>query len=359
METSTVLLIAFVVLVPAAILWAIFLMRQRRMAKPAALLGIPRAMRPAPPDEELEGPRLQRVMVGGLIATVATAMFIPIYWLPERQRQEAFEHRFEEGSLERGQLIFSAPPPLEEDIPAAEFKAEEKALALGQACSNCHGPPGELGEEPDESVAGGGFGNPPFRDPITDEVIAYTAPPLNNVFTRWDEEVVRFTIERGRPGTDMPAWGVEYGGSMTEMMVDDVIAWLKSLPGNNEPPGGISEGCRQPSEADQISCGEEIFEARCAVCHGPEGQGKEGTETRTLEVEGEEIEAPIWYQGMALWKGDVRHLTEREHEYTIRNGRRFAFMPQFAEAPSQGIPVPPYPLTDEQIKAVMAYERTL
>ena len=358
METGTVLLIAFVVLVPAAILWGIFLTRQRRMEKPATLLGIPRAMRPAPPDEELEGPRLQRVMVGGLVATLATAVFIPVYWLPEKQRQEAFEHRFEEHSLERGQLVFSAPPPLEEDIPASEFKAEEKALALGQACSNCHGSPGTLGEEPDENVAAGGFGNPPFRDPISDEVIAYVAPPLNNVFTRWDEEVVRFTIERGRPGTDMPAWGVEYGGSMTQMMVDDVIAWLKTLPGNNEAPE-LSDGCQKPDSSNEIECGQEIFEARCAVCHGPEGQGKEGTETREVEVEGEKIQAPVWYQGMALWKGDVRHLTEREHEYTIRNGRRFAFMPAFAEAPSQGIPVPPYPLTDEQIRAVMAYERTL
>ena len=359
METGSVLTIAFVVLVPAAILWGIFLSRQRRMEKPATLLGIPQAMRPAPPDDQLEGPRLTRVIAGGLIATLASAFFVPLYWLPEKQRQEAFAHRFEEGSLERGQLVFSAPPPLEEDIPAAEFKAEEKALALGQACSNCHGSPGELGKEPDDNVAGGGVANPAFKDPVTNEVIAYQAPPLNNVFTRWDEEVVRFTIERGRPGTPMPAWGVQYGGSMTQMMVDDVILWLKSLPGNNEPPAELSEGCQKPTAANEISCGQEIFQARCAVCHGPEGQGKEGTETSTLTVDGEDVEAPIWFQGMALWKGDVATLSEREHEFTIRNGRRFAFMPQFAEAPAQGIPVPPYPLTDDQIRAVMAYERTL
>jgi mono/diheme cytochrome c family protein len=359
-DTGSVLAITFIVLVPAATLWGLFLMRQRRSQKPAAMLGIPQAMRPAPPDDVLEGPRLQRVIVGGLVATLATAAFIPIYWLPERQRQEAFEHRFAEGSLERGQLIYSAPPALQEDIPAAEFKAEEKALALGQNCANCHGPPPrDLHTPPDEDVASGGIGNPAFRDPITNEVVAYRAPPLNNVFTRWDEEVVRFTIERGRPGTDMPAWGVEYGGSMTEMMVDDVINWLKSLPANNRPPGGISDGCLEPTNTTAIQCGREIFEARCAVCHGPEGQGKEGTETMTIRVENEDVEAPIWYQGMALWKGDVRHLPRSLHEYTIRNGRRFAFMPQFAEAPAQGIPVPPYPLTDKQIEAVMEYERTL
>lgn len=359
METGSVLAIAFIVLVPAAILWGIFIARQRRTQKPASMLGIPQAMRPAPPDEQLEGPRLQRVMVGGLVATLATAVFIPVYWLPEKQRQEAFVDRFAEDSLERGQLIFSAPPMLQEDIPASEFKAEEKALALGQNCANCHGSPGVLHEEPTEDVAAGGIGNPAFRDPVSNQVVAYKAPPLNNVFTRWDEEVVRFTIERGRPGTDMPAWGVEYGGSMTQMMVDDVVNWLKTLPGNNQPPAELSEGCQKPTATNEISCGQEIFEARCAVCHGPEGQGKEGDETQVIEVDNEEIDAPIWYQGMALWKGDVRHLTKREHEYTIRNGRRFAFMPQFAEAPSQGIPVPPYPLTDAQIEAVMAYERTL
>ena len=64
-------------------------------------------------------------------------------------------------------------------------------------------------------------------------------------------------------------------------------------------------------------------------------------------------------QGMALWKGDVKHLDKDLHLFTIRNGRRFAFMPQFAEAPTQYVPIPPYPLTAEQIEAVLAYERTL
>ena len=40
-------------------------------------------------------------------------------------------------------------------------------------------------------------------------------------------------------------------------------------------------------------------------------------------------------------------------------GLSIAFMPAFAEAPAQGIPIPPYPLTDAQIEAVLEYERTL
>jgi mono/diheme cytochrome c family protein len=119
---------------------------------------------------------------------------------------------------------------------------------------------------------------------------------------------------------------------------------MASLPGNQEAPE-IPGDCDNPKGDSLVSCGERIFEARCAVCHGPEGQGKEAK--------------GIWYQGLALWKGDVKHLTKSQHIATVKNGRRFAFMPAFAEAPAQGIPVPRYPLTQAQIEAVVAYERTL
>jgi mono/diheme cytochrome c family protein len=335
MDTGQVLLIAVVVLGPAAILWAIFWSRQNKARKPAALLGIPANMRPGAPDETLEGPRLTRVITGGVVFTVVLVFFIVVYWLPERERQAAFVERFEHGSVERGELVYQAPPELDEDADAAQFKEEEKALALGQNCANCHGGEGQ-----------GGLANPAHKDPYTGYAVAYSAPPLNNVFSRWDEEVVRFTIERGRPGTPMPTWGVDFGGSMTSMMVDDVIAYLKSI---QVEPEQISDDCKKPSEEDRLTCGEEIFEVRCAVCHGPEGSGKEGPGT-TNEP---------WYQGMALWEGDVGHLSDAQHYFTIVNGRRFAFMPSFGEAPAQGIPVSPNPLTDEQIEAVMEYERSL
>jgi mono/diheme cytochrome c family protein len=333
LEQSDVIVIALVLIVPALLLWALFLMRSGRPKSPARILGIPQAMRPGSSDEILEGRRLQRIQVAGLVATVAIALFIPMYWLPEADRQESFQERFDEESIERGRLIFQAPPPLEEDADPQQFREEERAIALGQACINCHGADGAGGEVPNG-----------FTDPATGKTVRYIAPPLNNVFTRWDEEVVRFTIERGRPGTPMPAWGVLYGGSMTSQMIDDVITWLRSLEGNQQGPEALPEGCDDPSETDAMRCGQAIFETRCAVCHGPEGQGKE--------------DEP-YYQGMALWKGDVRTLPRSLHETTVVNGRRFAFMPGFGEAPSQGLPIPPYPLTQSQIEAVVEYERSL
>lgn len=368
MKTSQVLTIALLVIGPAALLWGLFLLRQSRGPGRTRLrIAIPQALRPGAPDEVLEGPRLERIQVGWLLATLSMAIFIPAYWLPEAQRQEAFQERFDEDAIHRGQLIFTKAPELQDDIEAVEFKEIEKGVALGQGCANCHGP----ADAPDEEdIASGGFANPAHTDPLTGEVVQYQAPPLNNVFTRWDDEVVRFTIERGRPGTPMPAWGVEFGGSMTELMVSDVMAFLHSLPGNNRPPAELSAGCdpdepEDPEEREDLpslpdECGQEIFEARCAVCHGPEGQGKEDTTLREyFDEQGNPVERKLWYQGLALWNGDVKHLDKGQHLYTVRNGRRFAFMPTFAQAPVQYVPVPPYPLTDRQIEAVMAYERTL
>jgi mono/diheme cytochrome c family protein len=349
--TSQILTLLGVVLVPAALLWMIFIARTGRPGGPRRpRLGIPAALKPGQPDEVLEGPRLERLLFWGFVVTVITVAFFPAYWLPEATRQSAFQERFDHEAVERGELIFQLAPPLDEDVSAAEFKEEEKAISLGQGCANCHG-----------GDASGGLANPAYKDPVTGDTVAYRAPPLDNVFQRWDEEVVRFTIERGRPGTPMPAWGVDYGGSMTSQMITDVIAWLKTLPGNQEAPPAISDGCQEP-EADDLGCGKEIFEARCAVCHGTEGQGKEAAGTdQTLDYNNsgpDEVSDP-WFQGMALWQGDVTHLSETQHITTVRNGRRFAFMPAWAEAPATGITPSLYPLTDAQILAVVAYERSL
>jgi mono/diheme cytochrome c family protein len=347
---NEILTVALVVIIPAILLWIVFLSRALRSPKARLLAAIPPNMRPGAPDEKLEGPRLDRILIWGVVSVLATAAFIVFYWFPERDRQDAFAVRFEDDSIERGGIIFQPAPPLPEGLPAAEFKKIEKQIALGMGCANCHGGDAEGGQAV-------------YTDPITGNKVSWRAPPLNNVFTRWDEEVVRFTIERGRPGTPMPTWGVDYGGPMTSLMVDDVIAWLKSLPGNQSGPPALSGTCKDLPKEGTIACGKEVFEARCAVCHGPEGQGKEDTRLTAPDTSSRDPllapELPVWYQGLALWKGDVKHLTPDLHLTTVRNGRRFAFMPPFAEAPAQNVPPPLYPLTDAQIMSVILYERSL
>jgi cytochrome c553 len=330
-SSNEALTIALVILVPAALLWAILLVRTGRPGRPPRpTIGIPQAMRPGQPDEVLEGPRLERLQIWGLVATVALAVFIPAYWLPEGEKQLAYQDKFAEQSVERGKVIFALPGQLPEgQIDPLQFKEIEKSVALGMGCEMCHG------------KAGAG-GTNDYKDPFSGEVVSYQVPPLDNVFQRWDDEIVRFTIERGRPGTDMPTWGVKFGGPMTDQMVSDVMAYLHSLPGNQP-------GAAEPLAKD--ATGAEIFAARCAVCHGPNGEGKEGTD---------EDGKGIYYPGKALWHGAERSsLSEDLHYQTIVNGRRFAFMPQWGKTPSQGIPAPPNFLTNAQIRAVMAYERGL
>jgi len=88
-------------------------------------------MRPGAPDSTLEGKRLERIQIGGVLFTLVTAVFIPVYWLPEANRQASFQERFDEESVERGKLVFQQAPPLEEDADPVAFREEERAISLG------------------------------------------------------------------------------------------------------------------------------------------------------------------------------------------------------------------------------------
>jgi mono/diheme cytochrome c family protein len=334
-SANEILTIALVLLVPSAALWLIFYLRTRPSAKRRLLSGIPSAMRPGPADEVLETRRLERLHIGGILAVLGLAIFIVAYWLPEAQRQQAFAAKQLDDSIHRGKIIFQPPPELPPNASAAQFKKLEQAISLGMGCANCHGPGAEGGQAT-------------YTDPATGKKVVWNAPPLNNVFQRWDDDIVRFTIEQGRPGTPMPTWGADYGGPMTEQMISDVMNWLHSLPQNKSAPPKLADGCDKPTRSNMMTCGKAIFQARCAVCHGPQGQGKD---------ESGADYAHRWFQGAALWRGKIKHLTRAQQFTTITNGRRYAFMPEWGEAPPQGIPVPPNPLTKDQIRAVETYER--
>jgi hypothetical protein len=63
-------------------------------------------MRPGAPDSTLEGKRLERIQIGGVLFTLVTAVFISVYWLPEANRKTSFQKRLDEESVERGKLVF-------------------------------------------------------------------------------------------------------------------------------------------------------------------------------------------------------------------------------------------------------------
>lgn len=175
------------------------------------------------PDSVLEGARLHRIQTWGLASAVFIAGFLSIYFVIEPFREAQWDKKFLRESIERGREEF----------------------VQGVQCAACHGPEG-----------GGGFAS---TDPT------WPAPPLNNELHRYTRTEVRRIIEMGRPGTPMPAWGVNFGGPLNDQRLDDVVNFLESiqLPADKrwELPATVTEG-------------QAVFAQKCAVCHGPDALGR-------------------------------------------------------------------------------------
>ena len=141
-------------------------------------------------DDDLETKTLDRTLtVAVLIASLLTIM-IPLYYLGEQNRQEGFVEEFDEVSVERGEHLYE------------EF-----------GCGNCHGVDG----------SGGAASYVEKRSAIN---VAWTAPAINNVFFRYDDEEVRYWLIYGRANSPMPAWGLEGGGPMNDGQLDDLIEYM-------------------------------------------------------------------------------------------------------------------------------------
>ena len=141
-------------------------------------------------DDDLETKTLDRTLtVAVLLASILTIM-IPLYYLGEQQRQEGFVEEFDEVSVERGEHLYE------------EF-----------GCGNCHGVDG----------SGGAASYVEKRSGIN---VTWTAPAINNVFYRYDDEEVRYWLIYGRANSPMPAWGLEGGGPMNDGQLDDLIEYM-------------------------------------------------------------------------------------------------------------------------------------
>ena len=141
-------------------------------------------------DDDLETKTLDRTLtVAVLLASILTIM-IPLYYLGEQDRQESFVEEFDEVSVERGEHLYE------------EF-----------GCGNCHGVDG----------SGGAASYVEKRSGIN---VTWTAPAINNVFYRYDDEEVRYWLIYGRANSPMPAWGLKGGGPMNDGQLDDLIEYM-------------------------------------------------------------------------------------------------------------------------------------
>ncbi len=184
--------------------WVLYYFANRRSAQ--AELGseveLAPNRRPYYDDETLEGKRLERVQLFGVLLLALIVIMLPLYWVFEPQRLAGSTTGTEGRFVSWGGKLFAT---------TAEG---------GFNCAGCHG-------------ATGGGGSAPWsvNDPNTGEIkaTAYNAPALNTIFYRYDVSEVKFILVYGRPFSPMSPWGLAGGGPMNDQQIDTLIAKLKSL----------------------------------------------------------------------------------------------------------------------------------
>ena len=95
-------------------------------------------------------------------------------------------------------------------------------------------------------------------------------PALNNraVLKNTLDSVFFSVIRSGVPGTQMPAWSVDYGGPLTDEGVREVVAFLRAW----EPDAPEIQAAAILPDPGR---GAVLFSSTCAICHGENGTGTE------------------------------------------------------------------------------------
>ena len=221
-------------------------------------------------DPDLEGRRLERSLGWSLVFVVVIAVSLPLYFLFEPSRQSSAEEAFDERAVERGATFYA-----NESMP--EYDATVSLL-----CANCHG-----------SDLGGGSApfvltsEDPECDPLAEpsadrpqclpQSVTWAAPALDTVLLRYSEEEVREIIVYGRPGTPMPAWGIESDkGVLNEQGISDIVAFLESEQLSPEEAREQSTEAleRYPEQSAQAveSAQTALSDARAALAADPDDE---------------------------------------------------------------------------------------
>jgi mono/diheme cytochrome c family protein len=229
LRTSLLVLngVAFVV-IAGFIVWRVFSIKrnpERTPANQAEFL----------PDEDLEGRRLERVLGWSLIFVMIVAVSLPIYFLVEPERQVSAEEGFLERSQERGATLFANKQSLAYDAT--------KSLLCAN-CHGVQGQGGTapfvLQPEADICLVEQNKGNANVPECLPKSV-NWAAPALNTALLRFDRKQLTQIITYGRPGTPMPAWGVVSGkGVLNEQGINDLVNYIASIQISSKKATDIS-----------------------------------------------------------------------------------------------------------------------
>jgi cytochrome c553 len=316
-------------------------------------------------DEQLEGTRLDRSLMSGLVMLGIVALGLPLYWLNEPGRQSGAVETFDEIFADRGEDLFAT---------TAEG---------GFNCAGCHGPEGVGGVAPATLTTGDG-------DFVA--TASWKGPALNTVLLRYDESEVLDILIYGRPFSPMPPWGEDGGGPLTAQQLDELIAYMWSFQLTpEEARGEVEDGLRRTLDLgndeeidyDDPEVGEALFNLgenqdvaagaySCARCHT-----RGWSITDPIEPEDADIEEFVdWPDGSGAFGFSLQYpLIPRQFEGAAemlefvcagsefgaqygRNGQGSGRMPGYCDNPNsddEGDGM----MTEEMVAAIVCYAQTL
>ena len=193
-----------------------------------------------------------------------------------------------------------APGP---EVPIPDSVVDPVVL-YHENCAGCHGAEGQKG--PAMALA----------DPVYLAIV--------------DDETLRTTISKGRPGTAMSAFAQKDGGMLTDQQVNAIIHGIRERWDKRDALVGVAAPQYAAKEAGNAQQGERVYARFCSSCHGNDDRGgpKAGSVTNPSYL------SLISDQGLRT---------------IVITGR-----PDFG-APDWRENVPGQPMTDQQISDVVAW----
>ncbi len=106
---------------------------------------------------------------------------------------------------------------------------------------------------------------------IYDEVFQRTIPAIMNpaFLKSIDDKFLKKIIEEGRSKTQMTAWKSDAAG-LTDEKINKITEYMTRERPAEKPEPFVFSRFNQ-----NIKNGEELYKARCEICHGPDGEGGE------------------------------------------------------------------------------------
>jgi mono/diheme cytochrome c family protein len=210
-----------------------------------------------------------------------------------------------------------------------EFAVEVGAHTYVQYCLTCHGPQGR-GFLENVGLPGKPLNRPDLQVQEGDAAAAA-------------KKLIYQTVQNGRAGTIMPAWGVENNGPLNYAMIDELVALINH--GRWDVVDHIikAENVAVPTEpaitaANQVEIGMKIVtEGACASCHAVANTPARGQVGPALDgIASRQIAGVV--------------------PFTRDNMKRWIANPPAVKAGTQ---MPPYALREQYLDAIAAYLETL